>query len=476
MAPTDLIRTEGTAHRRTRGVSPTVLVSVLVFLAGLSTAVSSLGAPLLVTIVQVDQVSLAASQWALTVTLLVGAVAAPIMGRLGDGHHRRAATLAGAACVMVGCVLSAVPAGLAVLLVGRAVQGVGLGLVPLATAFARDNLPAEQSRRTIGILGISTAVGIGAGYPLVGLIAQYLGLYWAFWFGAGVGALALAAAIVALPASPDRRAPVDIPGAAILGLGVAGLLLVLAQGPVWGWTSPVDLTVLAVSVLLLAAWVVVELRGRHPLVDLRLLRHRSVLAANTSVLLVSIGFYPLLSLVVRFVQTPATAGYGFGAPVVVAGLLLIPYSLASLVAGQVARPMARRFSPEWVIVVSCVVLVAAVLNFLLARTTYWEIIVSMALLGFGVGCVFAVNPVQIVTGVPQRETGSAMSFYQLIRTVGYSMASALSATALIVTMPAGHTVPANSGYSIAALIGVVVLLVGLVANTAFALTARRQRT
>jgi MFS family permease len=445
------------------------LAAVLVFLAALSTAVSSLGAPLLVTIVHVERVSLAASQWTLTITLLVGAVAAPLMGRLGDGRHRRTATLAGVAVVTVGCVLSAVPAGFAILLTGRALQGVGLGLVPLATAIARDNLPPERSRRTIVILGITTAAGIGAGYPLAGLLAQYLGLYSAFWFGAGVSALALAVSIVVLPSSPGRRGPVDIVGAAILGLAVAALLLVLAEGPSWGWVSPIDLTMLAVSVVLLALWVVVELRSHQPLIDLRLLRHRSVLAANATGLLVAIGFYPLISLVVRFVQTPAAAGYGFGAPVVIAGLMLTPYSLTSFAASRVAPPMAKRFSREWVVAASGVVLLGAVLMFLLARSAYWEILVSMALMGFGVGCAFAVNPLQIVAGVPEHETGSAMSFYQLIRTVGYSIASALSATALVLNMPAGHTVPANAGYGVAVVISVVVLLAGIAASTAFAL-------
>jgi predicted MFS family arabinose efflux permease len=288
-----------------------------------------------------------------------------------------------------------------------------------------------------------------------------------------VSALALATSIVVLPASPDRRAPVDITGAAILGLGVAGLLLILAEGPAWGWASPITLTVAVVSAALLAGWVAVELRTHHPLVDLRLLRHRPVLAANATGLLVSIGFYPLISLVVRYVQTPVITGYGFSAPVVIAGLMLTPFSLASFAASRVARPAAKRFSPEWVVAVSGVVLIAAVLMFLLARSAYWQIIVSMALLGFGVGCVFAVNPLQIVAGVPEHETGSAMSFYQLVRTVGYSIASALSATALILYIPAGHTVPANAGYSAAALISVAVLLAELAASTAFALTTRR---
>jgi predicted MFS family arabinose efflux permease len=305
------------------------------------------------------------------------------------------------------------------------------------------------------------------------LLAQYLGLYSAFWFGAAVSALTLAAAIVVLPASPARHRPVDIPGATVLGLGVAGLLLILADGPAWGWASPATVAAAIVSVALLAGWTAVELRTRHPLVDLRLLRHRRVLAANAIGLLVSIGFYPLMSLVVRYVQTPAATGYGFGAPVVIAGLMLTPFSLASFAAGRVVRPASKRVSPEWVVAASGVPLVAAVLIFLLARGAYWQIIVAMAVLGFGVGCVFAINPLQIVAGVPAHETGSAMSFYQLVRTVGYSIASALSATALVLYIPAGHALPSNAGYTTAALISVAVLLAGLVLSTAFAIATHR---
>jgi MFS family permease len=473
MARTNQIQAEYPAARHTDLASARILAAVLVLLAVVSTAVASLGAPLLATIAGVEHVSLASSQWALTITLLVGAVAAPLMGRLGDGHHRRAATLTGVASVTAGCVLSAVPAGFAVLLAGRALQGVGLGLVPLATAIARDSLPAGRSGPTIVILGTTTVAGIGAGYPVAGLLAQYLGLYSAFWFGAIVSGLTLAASIVVLPASPARHRRVDIPGATVLGLAVAGLLLILAEGPAWGWASPGTLTVAVVSVALLAGWTAIELRTRQPLVDLRLLRHRRVLAANATGLLVSIGFYPLMSLVVRYVQAPAATGYGFGAPVVIAGLMLTPFSLASFAASRVVRPAGKRVSPEWVVAASGVLLVAAVLMFLLARGSYWQVIVAMTLLGFGVGCVFAINPLQIIAGVPAHETGSAMSFYQLVRTAGYSIASALSATALVLYIPAGRAFPSNAGYSTAALISVAVLLAGLGLSTAFAVTTRR---
>ena|SRR5690242_20289806 len=122
-------------------VSPGLLAAVLVFLAVESTAVASLGTPLLPTVQQAEHVSLAASQWALTITLLTGAVATPLMGRLGDGRLRRRTTIGAVAVMLAGCVLSALPAGFAVFLAGRALQGAGLGLVPLATAVARDGLP-----------------------------------------------------------------------------------------------------------------------------------------------------------------------------------------------------------------------------------------------------------------------------------------------------------------------------------------------
>jgi predicted MFS family arabinose efflux permease len=449
-------------------------VAVLGFLAVESTAVASLGTPLLPTIQRDDHVSLAASQWALTVTLLVGAVATPVMGRLGDTRLRRQTAVGGVALMVAGCVLSALPGGFALFLVGRALQGVGFGLVPLATAIARDGLPGDRAGPTIALIGITTAAGVGLGYPVVGVLAQYLGLHAPFWFVAVLSALALAAAAIALPASPPRPVRVDVPGALGLGLGLVLLLLVLAEGPGWGWDSAPTLASAAGSVVLLGAWVAWQLRARRPLIDLRLLRRPPVLAANLTAFLVAVGFYPLTSLVVRFVQTPPTAGYGFGAPVVIAGLMLTPFSLASFAASRVAARTARARSPELVVAAGCVVLLASMMLFLLARSTYWEIVVTMALSGFGVGCVYAVNPLQITGGVPAGETGSAISFNQLTRTVAYSLASALSATVLVLLTPAGGRVPANAGYSVAALVGTAVLAGALGVAVVFAVVMGRR--
>ena len=434
---------------------------------------ASLGTPLLPAVQQAEHVSLAASQWTLTITLLTGAVVTPVLGRLGDGRLRRPATVGAVAVMLAGCVLSALPAGFAVFLAGRALQGAGLGLVPLATAVARDGLPAGRSRRTIAAIGITTAVGIGVGYPLVGLLAEYLGLYAPFWAVAAMSTLALAAAAAVLPASPARPSRLDVPGAVLLGSGIVGLLLVLAEGPGWGWASAATLACAVVSAALLAAWAWWELRARRPLVDLRLLRRRPVLAANVTAFGVAVGFYPLASLVVRFVQTPPGDGYGFGASVLVAGAMLTPFSLASFAASRVAMRAARRTSAEFVVAASCVVLIVSMVLFLVARDSYAGIVAAMAVDGFGVGCVFAVNPLQITGGVPADQTGSAISFYQLVRTVAYAIASALSATVLAVYVPAGGRVPADAGYTAAAAIATGVLVATLMVSGAFAVRRGR---
>lgn len=478
-AVSDRVETGRAAGRRPGVVGPRGaargLRPVLAFLAVESAAVSSLGTPLLPTVQRVDHVSLAASQWTLTITLLVGAVATPLLGRLADTRARRATTLGALTTVLAGCVLSALPAGFAVFLAGRALQGAGLGLVPLATAQAADGLAGDGRRRTIVLIGIMTAAGIGIGYPLVGLSADYLGLGAPFWLVAALSAVALAAAAFVLPPSPRRGVRVDVGGAVLLGAGIAGLLLTLAQGPGWGWSSAATVACGVGGAALVCVFCWQELRVGRPLVELRLLRARPVLAANVTAFLVAVGFYPLMSLVVRFVQTPASAGYGFGASVVVAGLMLTPFSAASFAASRLVSSLARRVPPEWMVAAGCVPLIASMVVFGAARGGYGEIVAAMLLSGAGVGCVYAVNPLQITGGVPASETGSAMSFYQLVRTSGYSIASALAATLLVAGGPHHQAVPPSSAYGDAAHVSVGVLAGALGASALFALTRPGRR-
>ncbi|MFF7636153.1 MFS transporter [Kitasatospora sp. NPDC008050] len=440
------------------------LVPVLVFLGTVVAVISSLGAPLVPTIATVDHVSLSDAQWSLTITMLVGAVATPVMGRLGDGPRRRAVTLGAAAVVVVGSVLAALPLGFGWLVIGRALQGIGLGLTPLAIATARDSLPAEASRSAVALLSITTVAGVGLGYPITGLIAESFGIHAGFWFGAMISALALLLAALVLPATTDRRQrPLDTLGAALLGLALAGLLLVLSEGESWGWAAPRLWALAVVAVLLLACWIRHELRTEHPLVELRTLRNRIVLTADVAGLVAGVGMYLLMSLVIRFVQTPTSTGYGLGGSVVVAGLVLLPFSALSVLSSKVVPVLIRRTSTALVLPLGCAISLVSVVVFLFARGHLWELLVVMAIAGLGVGCTFAVMPGLIVAAVPADEVGSSVSFNQVLRYVGYSTGSALCGAVLQAHTAPGQLLPGNDGYRFAALISCAVwVVVGLV--------------
>jgi predicted MFS family arabinose efflux permease len=432
------------------------LTPVLVFLALVVATVSSLGAPLVPTIADATDVSLGTAQWSLTIGLLLGAVVTPVMGRVGDGPRRRELVLGTLVVVALGSTLAALPLGFGWLLLGRAMMGVGLGLTPLAMATARDALQGEQSRSAVALLSVTTVAGIGLGYPLTGLIADVLSFRFAFAFGAVVAVVALLAARSVFPAGRDRvAAPLDVVGGVLLGLGLAGLLLALTQ--VGHWSGERLVGCAAASVALLAAWVVQELRTEHPLVDLRLVVHRTVLTADVAALLVGIGMYMVMSTIIRFVQTPVSAGYGFGSSVVVAGLALVPMSVLSVVSSRVAPTLARRLGQRTVLPLGCGMFVAAEAFFLLERDHLWQVFVVMGVAGLGIGCTFAVMPALVLGSVPRHETGSAMSFNQVLRYVGSAVGSALSGTILQAHTPTGARLPTDSGYSATALVGMVVL-------------------
>ena len=440
------------------------LVPVLVFLGMVVAVVSSLGAPLIPTLAATDHVSLATAQWSLTVTLLAGAVATPVMGRLADGPRRREVILAALAVVLLGSMLAALPLGFWWLVAGRALQGVGLGLTSLAIAVARDHVPAAQARSAVALLSVTPVAGVGLGYPLTGLIASRFDVHAGFWFGAAMSLLALLLAAVVVPSSKGRPAHrLDVLGAALLAAGLAALLLGVSEAEQWGWTSLRLAGTTFAALVLLAFWVGHELRVEHPLVALHLLRSRAVLTADVTGLLGGVGMYLLISLMTRFVQTPRSAGYGFGSSVVVAGLVLLPFSVGSVVGSRLAPVVARRFGIDRVLPFGCGIFLVAMTFFLLERSAMWEVLVVMGLAGLGVGCTFAAMPGLVIRAVPATETGSAISVNQVLRTVGYSLGSALTGTVLEGATPHGAALPTGDGYTTAAVLGIAIWVVtGLV--------------
>jgi predicted MFS family arabinose efflux permease len=434
-----------------RGSAARLFVPAIVFVALVVAVIGSLGAPMITAVAEYYDVSLAAAQWTLTITLLSGAVATPVVGRIGSGPRRRAVGLGTLTVVVAGSALTVLPLPFAALLVGRAAQGVGLGLTALMMATARDHLPRERSAGTIALVSVASTAGIGVGYPLAGLLTDVDGIRAAYTLGLAVTVAALLVAAFALPAAPDRPAArVDVPGALLLTAALVAVLIVISETDLWRRHAALAATVLACGLALLLVWGVLEAHVDHPLVDVRLLRHPTVAAANLAMLTGGVGMYLLLSLITRYLQTPAAAGYGFGLDTLQAGLALVPFSLLGFAAGKV-MPRLGRLAARALLAASTAVVLVAFVFFAVARANLAEPVVTLAVLGFGVGAFSAAMPGVILAATPKAETASAMSVNQVVRSVGFSIGSAVAG--LILAAYTTGRFPQQTGYTAAAWTG-----------------------
>ncbi|MFD4710351.1 MFS transporter [Streptomyces sp. NPDC058430] len=404
-------------------------------------------------------VSLGSAQWALTVALLSGAVATPVLGRLGAGPHRRATVLATPAVVVAGSALTVLPLPLpfAWLLASRAAQGVGLGLTALMVGVARDHLPEERGAAVIALISVVSIIGAGVGYPLAAPLAELGGVRAAYGLGLVVTAVALLTAWRSMPEAPEgRSAHVDVTGAVVLAAALLLVLFLAGERNLWSRHLAVAAGLAVVAVVLLRVWAVIELRSTTPLVDVRAVRHPAVAGANLAMFVGGIGMYLLLTLITRYAQTPHGAGYGygFGLTTFVAGLVLIPFSVLGFVAGKLTPRVRTRIADPLLLAGSAVVVGGGFALFAAARSDLAELFAAMGVLGYGVGGFSAAMPGVILAVTPKSETSSAMSFNYVVRSVGYSLGSAIGGLILAAGTGPGHLFPDDSAYTTAALVGV----------------------
>lgn len=430
-------------QRRGALIGPTLVLATLV-----SSIISSFGAPLIPSIARDFDASLASAQWSLTVALVVGTVSSPVLGRLGDGPRRRATLLVGLAVVTVGGIISALAGGLGLLLVGRGLQGVGLGLAPLAMAIARQELPRAKVPSMIALLSVSSAAGLGAGYPASGLIAGAWGIQGAYWFGAVVSALALLCVGLVVPSAREQSAParLDWLGAVLLAPALVALLVAVSEGAQWGWGSLSIVGLMVVGAVFFAAWIGQQQRARDPLVQLRLLRHPSARVGDVCALVLGAAMYMVLTGVTEFVQSPRSGGFGFSASAVVSGLVLIPLSVLMVTSSRLLPVLLERMGIRVVLSAGCFVAAAGCTFFAVFHDGLWQAFVMTGVLGIGLGITFAAIPGLIAQSVPAQETGSAIGFYQVLRFAGFSLGSALTASVLAAHL-GGDDQPTVDGYS-----------------------------
>jgi predicted MFS family arabinose efflux permease len=351
-----------------------------------------------------------------------------------------------------------------------------LGLTALMMGVARDHLPEDRGAAAIAMVSVASTIGIGVGYPLAGLLTDLGGVRAAYGLGVFVTAVAFLAALRSMPVPPaGRSARVDIPGALLLAGGLFLVLLLVSETSLWNRHLGLAVALAIIAVLLLCIWTAWERHSASPLVDVRLVRHRAVAGANAAMLVGGVGMYLLLTLITRYAQTPPGAGYGFGLTTFVAGLVLVPFSLLGFVAGKITPRLRERIGAPLVLAGSAVVVLGAFALFATARSNLAEVLASMAILGFGVGGFSAAMPAVILAVTPKSETSSAMSFNQVVRSVGFSLGSAVGGLVLAAGTDAGHLFPADGAYTTAALVGIAAMALTAIASVALAGAPGRKR-
>src|SRR5215204_1043379 len=194
--------------------------------------------------------------WTVTAYLLAAAVCTPVFGRLGDMFGKRRLLVVALAIFVAGSVLSALGTSLEVVVAGRVLQGAGGGIFPLCFGIIRDEFPREKVAGGIGMISAIFGIGGGAGLVGGGLIADNLSYHWIFWVGAISAGLAAIATWIWVPESPVRLpGRIDVPGALLLGIGLALPLLAISRANDWGWGAGRTLGLIAAGLAVLAVWV-----------------------------------------------------------------------------------------------------------------------------------------------------------------------------------------------------------------------------
>jgi MFS family permease len=455
---------------------PRVVAAVLISAGVVSSLVYSLAMPLIAEFPAIFDVSAASATWIIVANSVSGAVATPVMGRIGDTWGPRRTLIGSMSCVAVGSLVCAAAPNLGVMVLGRVLQGVGAGTVPLAIGIVRSVVPASGLGVVVGTLSATLGLGSGVGITMAGLLLAHGG--WRFVF---VATAVLAAVVVLLlvrfvpPEARPAGHPLDVWGAVGLGLTLSFVLIPLSKGVEWGWVSPPVLTMAAFAAVVSLLWGRHQWRRARPMVNLRLATNGPI--AGALLISVAVGggiFFSLLTTVI-VIQAPEVTGYGLGHTALVAGLCLIPGNLMMLVAPVPAARLARRRGVRVVLRVG-LLLMACGYFFRLAFDDNL-VQVSLGYLGVqtGVAACLAGLPMAIVRNAPVLETASAQALGTTMRHLGIAAAGAgyAALVAALHVAVGDELLPTPQAVAISLLAAAAISLVG-VAGTYVVLRSERK--
>jgi EmrB/QacA subfamily drug resistance transporter len=293
----------------------------------------------------------------------------------------------------------------------------------LGPAILSDAFPIQERGRVSGWNALMVALGVSSDPILGGIITQFFTWRWIFYVNVPLGVLGL---LLAWRLSTKRkpRAPgrLDLLGACLLAVGLVPLMMALSFGQQWGWNSPLVIGASGTSLLALSGLVLVERRAISPIIDFSLLRHRIFLSANISLLLSFLALFSVNVLLPFYLEE--LRGFSLEQ----AGFLLTPLPITLAIVAPLAGRLSDRIGTRGLatggLVVACIGLIF--LCQLDARSSVWEIIWRLVVVGVGQALFQAPNNSALLKSAPLKQQGSAAGFMATSRIIGQSVSVALA--------------------------------------------------
>ncbi|MFF2623538.1 MDR family MFS transporter [Oerskovia jenensis] len=386
--------------------------------------------------------------WIITAYLLAIAIVMPIYGKVGDLRGRRLPFLVAIAIFVVGSTGSALSGSFVELVVWRSVQGLGAGgLVILSQAIIADIVSARDRGRYMGPLGAVFGIATVAGPLLGGWFTDGPGWRWCFWLNVPIGLIAFGIAWFKLRL-PSRRPSTrfDVGGALLMAVTTAGIVLLTSWSSItsekkYDWSSPILLGLVALTVLALIAFLVVETRVADPLIPLHLFRSRTFSVSVSIALILGMTMFAALSFLPTFLQM----AQGYGATE--SGLLMLPMTVGLMITAigsglLIARSGRYKIYPILGMGIATVGLV--LLTQLTADISMLTFGAMIFVLGFGLGLVLQTIVIAVQNSVAPEMVGVATSTNNFLREIGAAVGTSVFST-VFTTRLASNLADATKG-------------------------------
>jgi EmrB/QacA subfamily drug resistance transporter len=367
--------------------------------------------------------------WIVNAYLLVYTVSIAAAGRFADRLGQRRVFMVGLLVFVAGSLAAGLAQTSTLLIAARGVAGLGGALMtPTSQAIVTNAFPIRERGRALGVYAGVSALGVAAGPLLGGVLTTFVGWRWIFYVNLPIGVAAYLITRYANPAQSrdPHAARIDWPGLGLLVLGLAALVVAIMQSGTWGFVSPAFLGTLAVAVLLLVGFVALQLRGRQPLLDLRIFANRDFLADNLCTFMVRFGLFSMSVYAPIFVQDVlGFSAFAAGAATLPATVMLV------LVSPRSGRAYDRVGARPLLVTGSLVTAVGfGWLAFAVPHQSYLWLVPAYVVCGVGIALITTPSLTDAMNVAPARQRGEAAGLLGTVQQLGGTIGTAVTTAVL----------------------------------------------